>query len=477
MLFNTLTFALFLLTVLLVYWGLCRRSRTLRNGCLLLASYIFYGWWDWRFLALILASSLAAYTAGRTLSTATAMAKRRVVLYVSLLFNLGLLFAFKYFDFFVGSLVAALNQVGIVASPWSLGLILPVGISFYTFQTLSYTIDVYHRKYEPTSDPLALFTYIAFFPQLVAGPIERADHILPQFQRERISVSAPWLVDGLRMILWGLFLKAVLADNLAMQVNRVYHGIDGKSGSELAMGALYFSFQIYGDFAGYSLMARGVARLFGIDLMVNFMTPYFSRNIGEFWRRWHISLSTWFRDYVYIPLGGSRGNQLFCLRNIFIVFLLSGLWHGADWTFIIWGAVHAAAFMPLFLLGKNRQYTGDIAAGRCLPPWREAGAMLLTFVYVTLAWIFFRAENLDQALRYFEGLFDASLFSLPASHRRGVIWIILLLAVEWPDRNATIPLRFPAWRRWQRWVLYLVLVCVIYYCGYFGETEFIYFQF
>jgi len=476
-LFPSLTFLLFFVGVFGFYWAALPARRSWRNAFLLVASYVFYAWWDWRFLGLIIFSSFVDYAVGLGLGVARGGLARRLLFALSLVVNLGLLGAFKYFDFFSRSLAQGFSQMGISADPLLLNWVLPVGISFYTFQTLSYSIDVFRGHMRPTRDPIAFFAFVAFFPQLVAGPIERAQNLLPQFERERVAFEPAAAVDGLRMILWGLFLKALVADNLAHHVDEIFAAPSTQQGSVLALGAVYFGFQIYGDFAGYSLIARGTSRLLGFDLMVNFQVPYFSRDIGEFWRRWHISLSTWFRDYVYIPLGGNREGKWLALRNVMIVFLLSGLWHGANWTFIFWGALHGLAFVPLFFLGIHRRTDGGIAPGQMLPALPDLPGIAMTFLVVTIGWIFFRAQNLTHAREYILAMLDPSLLSLPSSQRGGVAWIALLLVLDWIHRNDDVPIRWPRFPRSLRWAGYLALCALVYYRGHFGEQEFIYFQF
>ncbi len=399
MLFNSLPFLIFLPTVFILYWFVLKGQHLAQNVLLLLASYIFYGWWDYRFLALIAASTLVDYGIGLALSKEKKNKNRKLLLTASLVFNLGLLGFFKYYNFFVDSWVNAWASAGVTLETSTLNIILPVGISFYTFQTLSYTIDVYKRKLEPTTSLLRFATYVSFFPQLVAGPIERATHLLPQFKIPRVFKSE-FAVSGFYLIIWGLFKKVVIADNCAFFVTQIFDAPGGHSSLELLLGGVLFGFQIYGDFSGYSDIAIGVARLFGFSLMTNFKFPYFSRDIAEFWRRWHISLSTWFRDYLYIPLGGSRGNKWVQIRNVSIVFLVSGFWHGANWTFIVWGGIHALLFLPLLLLERNRNnMEGDPLSIRKLP------SILGTFFVVTVAWIFFRADSVGIAFDYIVQMF------------------------------------------------------------------------
>ena len=396
-------------------------------------------------------------------------------MWANILLNLGILGLFKYYDFFVTEFAQLfhLSTEGLL-----LKVILPVGISFYTFQALSYSIDVYRGKIEPTKDIVAFFAFISFFPQLVAGPIERATHLLPQFQKKR-EFDYDTAVDGMRQILWGLFKKIVVADNCAVYVNQVFANSGSHSGSTLLLAAVFFTFQIYGDFSGYSDIAIGTAKLFGIRLMRNFNVPYFSRDIAEFWRRWHISLTTWFRDYVYIPLGGSRVSKAKVIRNTFVIFLVSGFWHGANWTFIVWGAYHALLFLPLILTGKNRKYTNQIAEGRYLPTLKEAGQMLLTFILAVFGWIVFRSESIGQAWEVILGIMNSSLFTAPmvvVGLKKIVFVIGVLLLVEWLNRSKEHGLAIGNLPLWLRMVSCYVLVLVILELG--GNSQsFIYFQF
>ena len=378
MLFNSIDFAIFLPIVFILYWFVTKNNLKFQNLLIVLASYVFYGWWDWRFLALIAFSTLIDYTIGIKLLKQENPTKRKLLLWTSILVNLGFLGFFKYYNFFLDNFITAFSFFGQNIQAYSLNIILPVGISFYTFQTLSYSIDIYRRKLEPTKDFLAFSAFVCFFPQLVAGPIERATHLLPQFYNKRQFDYAK-AVDGLRQIIWGLFKKIVIADNCAQFANEIFNNSVDHNGSTLVLGALFFTFQIYGDFSGYSDIAIGTSRLFGFDLMQNFNFPYFSRDIAEFWRRWHISLSTWFRDYLYIPLGGSRGGTWMKVRNTFIIFIVSGFWHGANWTFIIWGALNAIYFLPLLLSNNNRNNIDTVAQGKQLPSFKEFFSMLITF--------------------------------------------------------------------------------------------------
>ena len=360
----------------------------------------------------------------------------------------------------------------------TLNIVLPVGISFYTFQTLSYGIDVYRRKLEPTKDIIAFFAFVSFFPQLVAGPIERATNLLPQFYTPRTFDYAK-AVDGMRQILWGLFKKIVIADNCATYANKIFNNYGDYSGSTLLLGAIFFAFQIYCDFSGYSDVAIGTARLFGFSLMRNFAFPYFSRDIAEFWRRWHISLTTWFRDYVYIPLGGSHGGVWEKVRNTFIVFLVSGFWHGANWTFVAWGLLNAIYFLPLLLLNQNRKNTDTVAEGKWLPSIKEFAQMAFTFLITTLAWIFFRAKSIGDAFGYLQGIFSKSIFSIPTIRPVStLILIVFFILLEWLQRDKQHALQMDGIKipRLVRWAGYYALVNVIFIFG-GKQQEFIYFQF
>jgi alginate O-acetyltransferase complex protein AlgI len=483
MLFNSIDFALFLPIVFLLYWFVAHKNLTFQNLLIVAASYIFYGWWDWRFLSLILFSTIVDYLVGLQLARQDEKWKRKALLWTSILVNLGFLGFFKYYNFFLDNFVMAFTFFGMPINSNSLSIVLPVGISFYTFQTLSYTIDVYKRKLEPTRDFIAFSAFVSFFPQLVAGPIERATHLLPQFYKKR-RFEYHKAIDGARQILWGLFKKMVIADNAAEIANQIFNRSSDYSGSTLLLGALFFAFQIYGDFSGYSDIAIGTSRLFGFDLMKNFAFPYFSRDIAEFWRRWHISLSTWFRDYLYIPLGGSRGNTLAKVRNIFIIFIVSGFWHGANWTFIIWGALNAVYFLPLMLLNKNRAHTDVVAQGKLLPSIKEFFSMMATFALTLLAWVFFRAENVGHAWSYLSTIFSKSFFSVPekVGGKRHFLYIMLLMGAfilaEWLGReNQHALFRFGLkWKRITRYALYYSLIASIIWFG-GNEQQFIYFQF
>ena len=485
MLFNSLQFAIYLPIVFLLYWFVFDRfiskskyQLSLQNAFVVVASYVFYGWWDWRFLLLIAFTSFCSWGSGLLVKMARTRKVAKTWTTLNIVLNLGILALFKYYDFFVSEFAQMFH---ISTDGLLLKVILPVGISFYTFQALSYSIDVYRGKIEPTKDIIAFFAFISFFPQLVAGPIERATNLLPQFLKKR-EFNYDTAVDGMRLILWGLFKKIVVADNCAVYVNKVFSTYSEQSGSTLLFAAVFFSIQIYCDFSGYSDIAIGTAKLFGIKLMRNFNVPYFSRDIAEFWRRWHISLTTWFRDYVYFPLGGSRVSKAKVVRNTFVIFLLSGFWHGANWTFIAWGAYHAILFLPLILTGKNRKYTNQIAEGRILPTWKEAVQILLTFFLVTIGLIIFRSESIGQAWEYVCGMCNKSLFVVPWLMNRHYyipvfINIMILVVVEWLQRDKEHALDLSRIKQhWIKFSVYFLMLVLLFWFG--GQAEsFIYFQF
>lgn len=529
MLFNSIEFAVFLPIVFLLYWFVfdyalrrCKHQLMLQNLFIVVASYIFYGWWNWRFLILIAITTLCSYLSGLLIEYGfiankceeasvlgggkpSRIIKRlltnpRLWLWVNVLLNLAILGTYKYYDFFVLSFA---QMFGCQADNLLLHLVLPVGISFYTFQALSYSIDVYRKQIQPTHDLVAFTAFLSFFPQLVAGPIERATNLLPQFLQKR-HFDYTQAVDGMRQILWGLFKKIVVADNCATYVDTVFADYASYSGSTLLLAAVLFSVQIYGDFSGYSDIAIGTAKLFGIKLMRNFNVPYFSRDIAEFWRRWHISLTTWFRDYVYIPLGGSRPvvperihhkeayKKAVIIRNTFIIFLLSGFWHGANWTFIAWGAYHAFLFLPLILLGKNRRYKDTVATitlpdgttkSKLLPSFREAAQMLFTFTLAVFGWIIFRVDTITDAGAFITGICNKSLISIPWLINRQfyiplACAMVSMFLVEWIGRLDTGSF-LSGKIRYQsiRWIVYLLLIVAIARYGGFEQVQFIYFQF
>ncbi len=483
MLFDSFDFAIFLPIVFAIYWSVSKYSVRLQNVFLILASYVFYSWWDWRFLGLIVLSSTVDYILANKIYKSDSDRHRKYLLYLSLIINLGVLAIFKYCNFFIENFEGLFSVLGSSIVFSRLDWILPVGISFYTFQTMSYSIDVYRGKLEPSKDPFSFFAYVSFFPQLVAGPIERATNFLPQFRKVR-TFDYSQAVDGLRQILWGLFKKMVIADNCAIYVDMFFADPTAYSGSALLLGAIFFAFQIYGDFSGYSDIAIGIGRLFGFNLMQNFAFPYFSRDIAEFWRRWHISLSSWFRDYVYIPLGGSRGGKVMTLRNIFIVFIICGFWHGANFTFIVWGLLNAALYIPLYILNRNRANLDNIAQGRTLPSLIELVQVGITFSITILLWVFFRSDSVVEAFQYIGLIFSDDLFSIPIFSEKGtafstLILILLMLMVEWQSRESHhgLELFLFSQPRLLRLSFYFLIGFIIGMYANVQSQDFIYFQF
>jgi alginate O-acetyltransferase complex protein AlgI len=484
MLFNSIDFAIFLPIVFCLYWVLNKTLKS-QNILIVAASYLFYGWWDWRFLSLIFLSTVIDFSIGSILANTEKSQTRKLLLWVSIVVNLGFLGFFKYYSFFLDNFVSAFSFFGHEISPSSLNIILPVGISFYTFQTLSYTIDVYRKKLEPAKDFISFMAFVSFFPQLVAGPIERATRLLPQFYKKR-TFDYPLAMDGLGQIIWGLFKKIVIADNCAVYANMIFNNSDSYGSSTLALGALFFTFQIYGDFSGYSDIAIGTARLFGFDLMKNFAFPYFSRDIAEFWRRWHISLSTWFRDYLYIPLGGSRGGKWMQIRNVFAIFIVSGFWHGANWTYIAWGALNAIYFLPLLLLNKNRQNIDIVAKGKYLPSMRDFLGIMVTFFITVVAWIFFRASSIGHAIDYLSGAFSFAHYDIPDfkgmkmdNAVNTLVYIGIFIFIEWLGRDSDYAIQkvnnipFIAVKLF---IFYIIIMAIILF-SIDNEVPFIYFQF
>lgn len=469
---------IFLPIVFGLYWLIPAKNVKWQNILLLVASYYFYACWSWKFLFLLAFSTWLDYFTGLKIHDSTHQRWRKAWLLISVCTNLGFLGFFKYYNFFIESFASLLSNFHLEVHYSTLQIILPVGISFYTFHGLSYVFDIYNRRIVPTRNPVDYTLFVSFFPLLVAGPIERATHLLPQVEKQR-KFDYNKAVDGLRQILWGLFKKMVIADGCAEYANLIFNHPDTYGGSTLVIGALLFTFQIYGDFSGYSDIALGTARLFGFELLRNFAYPYFSRDIAEFWRRWHISLSSWFKDYLYIPLGGSRGGKWMSLRNTFIIFVVSGFWHGSNWTFVAWGALNAIYFVPLLLSGKNRSNIDIVAKDTVLPTFREAGGILVTFALTVFAWIFFRAESMSHALHYIGNMFQPSLLSKPQVFPSLVFLLIaVFVAIEWMGRRDDFALRSFAlrWPRAVRWAFYYALViCIFVLSG--KEQEFIYFQF
>ncbi len=486
MLFNSISFAIFLPIVFFLHWFAFNKNRRSQNILLLVASYYFYSCWDWRFLFLLIFSTLLDFYTGIKMSESKNQTMRKTWLWISVTINLGFLGVFKYYNFFAHSFAEAASNIGWIVNPTTIKVILPLGISFYTFHGLSYVFDIYNRKINVERNFIDYSIFVSFFPLLVAGPIERATHLLPQIKTKRVFDYAK-AADGLRQILWGLFKKIVIADRCAEYANIIFNNSSHYSGAVLLLGALLFTFQIYADFSGYSDIAIGTARLFGIDLLRNFAFPYFSRDIAEFWRRWHISLSSWFRDYLYIPLGGSKGGSWMRIRNTFIIFLVSGFWHGANWTFIVWGFLNALYIMPSIIFRTNRSNLDMVAMDRLFPTTKEFMSILLTFLLTVFAWIFFRAENLGHAFSFVHGLFSGIFYretyfqTMSFIHSRMSLFPILILLffiIEWLGRTqqyaiANLWLGYP---RYLRWIIYYSLIFSIFHFG-GPEQQFIYFQF
>ncbi|MFV5688947.1 MBOAT family O-acyltransferase [Flavobacterium sp. ZT3R25] len=478
MLFNSLPFLLFLPIVFTIYWSVNNKSLQLQNFVLLVASYFFYGCWDWRFLFLLLFSTALDYFTGLKMREAKNQRNKKFWFWISIIINIGFLGVFKYYNFFADSFAEVLFGIGIQANFWTLKVILPVGISFYTFHGLSYVIDVYKGRIEPERNIITYSLFVSYFPLLVAGPIERATHLLPQIKKKRLFDYSK-AIDGVHQIIWGLFKKVVIADNCALYANDIFDNYQTMNSLSLVLGAVYFSFQIYGDFSGYSDIALGTSKLFGIDLLRNFNYPYFSRDIAEFWRRWHISLSSWFRDYLYIPLGGSQGGMLTKIRNTFIIFLVSGLWHGANWTFIVWGALHAVYFLPLLITQNNRNNIDSVAKGKSLPTLKEFFSMLLTFSLTTFAWIFFRAKTVSEACAYIK---DISKFDLKGGiqflgfERYSIELLLLLLffmIIEWNSREN----EHPFYGKYINLKVIIIVLLILVLGVFSSPSDFIYFQF
>lgn len=478
MLFNSISFAIFFPIVFILYWFVTNKNMKVQNLMLVVASYYFYCCWDWRFGFLLAFSTLLDFYSGLAIARSNTKARKKMWLIISVGINLGFLCFFKYYNFFITSFGEMLESFGVQANYSTLSIILPVGISFYTFHGLSYVFDIYNDKITPTTNLPNYTLFVSFFPLLVAGPIERATHLLPQLEKPR-QFKYSQAVDGLKQVLWGLFKKIVIADSCAEFANQIFADSANHTGSTLLLGALLFTFQIYGDFSGYTDIALGTARLLGFELLKNFNFPYFSRDIAEFWRRWHISLSTWFKDYLYIPLGGSKGGLWMKIRNTFIIFLVSGFWHGSNWTFIVWGGLNAVYFLPLLLTNNNRNNIDIVAKGQLFPTFREFTGMAVTFGLTVIAWVFFRADSIGHAISYLKGMFSASLFTMPSITPWAVIGLIVLfMFMEWMGREGNYGLEKIGlrWKTPVRWALYMGIIALIFlFNG--KEQEFIYFQF
>ena len=476
MLFNSFEFLAFLPIVFCCYWFVFKPLRW-QNVFVVLASYIFYGWWDWRFLLLIAFTTLCSYASGRMMEKG-GKRMRKAVCAANVVVNLGVLGVFKYYNFFAASLMGLFASMGVHLDWVTINLVLPIGISFYTFQAISYTIDLYREKIGCCKDIVAFFAFVSFFPQLVAGPIEKASNLLPQFQQPR-RFDYGQAVDGMRQMLWGFFKKLVVADGCATVVNPIFANPSGYDGMELLYGAVLFTFQVYGDFSGYSDIAIGCAKLFGIRLMRNFNVPYFSRNMSEFWRRWHISLMSWLRDYVYFPLGGSRCSKAKTIRNVIIVLLVSGLWHGAAWHFVAWGLYHGLLLAALILIGSTR-YRDTVAEGRMLPNLREIGCMAATFAFTVLGRVLYRCADIKESMHYLARLVTDFHLHIPTMGKKVVVYIIILMIVEWVQRtrNHALEISGEGIMRYRlvRWGVYWAIAAAIIVLTETSEV-FIYFQF
>ncbi|MFV7236101.1 MBOAT family O-acyltransferase [Flavobacterium sp. ZB4R12] len=477
MFFNSLSFAVFLPIVFLLYWFVFNKTKSAQNAILIVASYYFYSCWDWRFLFLLVFSTFLDYYTGIRIEKAKNETARKFWFWLSIILNLGFLGIFKYYNFFVSSFSELLNGFGLQTSPLLLNVILPVGISFYTFHGLSYVIDIYLKRIKAEYNFVDYSLFVSYFPLLVAGPIERATHLLPQVKVKR-AFDFEKAKEGVYQIIWGLVKKVVIADTCATYANAIFDHYTSMNSLSLLLGAFYFAFQIYGDFSGYSDMALGMSKLFGLDLLRNFNYPYFSRDIAEFWRRWHISLSSWFRDYVYIPLGGSKGSKLKQVRNVFVIFLLSGFWHGASWTFIAWGFINALYFLPLLLRDKNRSNIETVQLQWDFSSLRVLGSMFVTFALCCLAWVFFRAKSIDAAFDYIKRIFTNRNFQAQylENERYNYEIIVLILAfilVEWNSRNQIEPIS----GRYSGLKVALCIMAILALGTYSDYKEFIYFQF
>jgi alginate O-acetyltransferase complex protein AlgI len=478
MLFNSIDFAIFLPIVFIIYWFVTNRNLKLQNFFIVVASYVFYGWWDWRFLSLLFATSVLDYFIGLGLGREENERKRKMYLWMSIVLNLGLLGVFKYYNFFADNFAAAFTFFGHSISVAHLKWILPVGISFYTFQEVSYVIDIYRRKLEPTKDIVAFLAFVSFFPQLVAGPIERAVHLLPQFYKRR-TFDYDTATDGLRQMLWGLFKKVVIADNCAIFVDHIFDNYTTQPGSALILALFIHAIQVYTDFSGYSDIGIGCARLFGFNLMANFAFPFFSRDIAEFWRRFHISLSTWFRDYVYIPLGGGKKGKLIKIRNIMIVFLIMGFWHGAEWRYIALGAMHGLYFIPLILLNRERNHMEIAAHDKSLPSITDLLKMFRTLSLYSLALVFFRSTDIKSSFSYLNNIVTSKfLMNWKDLPKTILLLISILMVVEWIARREKFGIANikNISQRGVRWGIYVVIIASMFYFVNSGK-EFIYFQF
>lgn len=477
MFFNSLAFAIFLPIVFFLYWFVFNKSKSTQNALLIIASYYFYSCWDWRFLFLLVFSTFLDYYTGIQIEKSSNKKGRKFWFWLSIIVNLGLLAIFKYYNFFSASFAQMLTSVGFKASPILLDVVLPVGISFYTFHGLSYVIDIYYKRIKAEYNFIDYSLFVSYFPLLVAGPIERATHLLPEIKVKR-EFDLEKAKEGICQMIWGLVKKVVIADTCATYANAIFDNYTSMNSLSLILGGIYFAFQIYGDFSGYSDMALGMSKLFGLDLLRNFNYPYFSRDIAEFWRRWHISLSSWFRDYLYIPLGGSKGGMWMKIRNTFIIFVVSGFWHGANWTYLAWGFLNAVYFLPLLLLKKNRSNLDEIQLKWNWDSARTLVNIVMTFCLSTIAWVFFRAKTLTDACLYLKGIVVNGEFSSQylANERYNyelILMISLFVVVEWNNRTKVEPIS----GKYNTVKLALAILAILAFGTYSDYKEFIYFQF
>ncbi|MFH6994845.1 MBOAT family O-acyltransferase [Flavobacterium sp. FlaQc-48] len=475
MFFNSIAFAVFLPIVFFLYWFVFNKSKSTQNTLLIVASYYFYSCWDWRFLFLLVFSTFLDYYTGIQIEKGKSEKSRKFWFWLSISVNLGFLGIFKYYNFFASSFADLLDVLGFKASPILLNVILPVGISFYTFHGLSYVIDIYYKRIKAEYNFIDYSLFVSYFPLLVAGPIERATHLLPQVKVKR-EFNLEKAKEGISQIIWGLFKKVVIADNCAMYANNIFENYTSMDSFSLVLGTVYFAFQIYGDFSGYSDIALGVSKLFGIDLLKNFNYPYFSRDIAEFWRRWHISLSSWFRDYLYIPLGGSKGGLSMKIRNTFVIFVVSGFWHGASWTYIFWGLINAVYFLPSLLLKRNQKYLQEITVSWHISSLKTIVNILITFGITCFAWIFFRSESLSMAFDYIRRITDFSFNRSSLKEQLSFIIIIILpylILLEWNNRNKECPL----FGQLSRIKIVTTIIFILLFGEFNIQSKFIYFQF
>lgn len=469
MLFNSLDFIVFIIVLFILYWFVFNKDLKKQNTLILLASYFFYGWWDIRFLGLIILSTLVDFICGIKIDKASSKNLKKKYLAISLFSNLLILFTFKYFNFFIDSFKDIyLSITNLTVGIQNIDIILPVGISFYTFQTMSYSIDIYNDKLKPTKDLVSFSAFVAFFPQLVAGPIERASNLLPQLlSRRKFNYEQGF--EGIRLIIWGLFKKVVVADNLAQSVNKIFENYSDYNGGELFLGAFYFSFQIYCDFSGYSDIAIGTSKLLGVELKSNFKFPYFSKNIAEFWRRWHISLSTWFRDYIYIPIGGSKVRNIVKYRNLLVIFSISGLWHGANLTFVFWGFSHCLIYiMSEYIINNSFRFKNNLQK-----LFYEFTSGIITFIIIVFTWIFFRSETIFDAFSYIKFIFYK--FDMPMAFRKDILVVLFFVFLEFLIRKNERNIQFSSYKVLNTlffFFLYLVIISQSV-----NQSEFIYFKF